>query len=106
MHTYAVVQAGGKQYLVKPDDCITVGKIDASEKDVVELPVLGRFSEDGDAVSSLELANGNSLATAKAEVIEQLKGDKVRVARFKSKVRYRKVHGHRSHLTKLRIVKV
>ena len=40
------------------------------------------------------------------KIIEQLKGDKIRVAKFKAKVRYRKVMGFRARLTKLKIVKI
>ncbi|PIV62308.1 50S ribosomal protein L21, partial [Candidatus Roizmanbacteria bacterium CG01_land_8_20_14_3_00_33_9] len=35
-----------------------------------------------------------------------LKGEKIRVARFKAKVRYRRVKGFRSQLTKVQIIKV
>jgi large subunit ribosomal protein L21 len=35
--------------------------------------------------------------------MDNLKGEKIRVARFKSKVRYRKVRGFRPQLTKLKV---
>jgi len=39
-------------------------------------------------------------------VEDTLKGDKIRVARFKAKVRYRRVKGFRPKLTKIKIEKI
>ncbi len=37
------------------------------------------------------------------KVLEQKQGEKIRVAKFKAKARYRKVYGHRQELTKIEI---
>jgi large subunit ribosomal protein L21 len=41
-----------------------------------------------------------------AEILETAKGTKIRVAKFKSKVRYRNVRGFRATLTKLKILSI
>ena len=67
---------------------------------MVELPMLAEFSDDGKTV---ELGAPNLTKKALCVVVEQGKGEKIRVAKFKAKVRYRKVTGFRPSLTKIAI---
>src|SRR3989338_5303004 len=46
MTKFAVVKAGGKQYLVKENDEIIVDKIEAKEKDKLELDKLAEFNDE------------------------------------------------------------
>lgn len=102
MSTYAVVKTGGKQYLVKESDQIVVEHLEGETGATVELPALSIFDTEGRA-----LEFGAPLKKAvTAEILEQGKGEKIRVAKFKAKVRYRKVRGFRPTLTKLQIVKI
>lgn len=102
MTKIAVIRTGGKQYLVKENDEILVQNTSGKEKDTIELETLAVF--DGEDKVSL----GNPLlpTSAKAVIVENVKGGKVRVARFKAKVRYRKVNGFRPQLTKIKIVSI
>lgn len=96
----AVILTGGKQYIVEKDQEIIVDHIEAKEKDTVELSTLAVFDkEKGD----IEIHTRDEPKTTKATVLSHMKGDKVRVAKFKSKVRYRKVTGFRPYLTQLKI---
>jgi len=99
MAKFAVVQSGGKQYLVKPDQEIVVQNLPGDEKSV-DLQVLALFDDEK---GSIELGLPTLKNVLKATVLENVKGEKVRVARFKSKVRYRKVTGFRPQLTRLKI---
>lgn len=99
MAKFAVVQSGGKQYLVKADQEIVVQKIISDEK-TVDLEVLALFDDES---SSFELGAPLLKSTIQASVMDNVKGEKIRVARFKSKVRYRKVRGFRPQLTKLKV---
>ncbi|OGK14716.1 50S ribosomal protein L21 [Candidatus Roizmanbacteria bacterium RIFCSPHIGHO2_02_FULL_37_15] len=103
MTKFAVVKAGGKQYLVKENDEIIVDKIEAKEKDKLELEKLAEFNDE-----QVNLQLGTPLLKDKVnvQVITQLKGDKIRVAKFKAKVRYRRVRGFRARLTKIKITKI
>jgi large subunit ribosomal protein L21 len=103
MSTFAVVKTGGKQYVVKENDELVVDRLDQKEKDTVELPVLTTFDSESGTV---ELGMPETGKKVKATVLAQLKGDKIRVAKFKAKVRYRKVRGFRAQLTSLKILKI
>ncbi|OGK17342.1 50S ribosomal protein L21 [Candidatus Roizmanbacteria bacterium RIFCSPHIGHO2_01_FULL_39_12c] len=103
MAKLAVIKTGGKQYLVKENDEIIVEKIESNGKKTVELDKLAEFDEEK---INLKLGTPLLKEKIKAEILEQLKGDKLRVARFKAKVRYRKVKGFRARLTKIKITKI
>jgi large subunit ribosomal protein L21 len=99
----AVIKAGGKQYLVKENDEIVVEKIGLAKDADVELEALAVFDDAG---TKVELGSPSLKTLVKAKVIEEGKGDKIRVARFKAKVRYRKVRGFRPQLTKIKILSI
>ncbi len=103
MNNLAIIKTGGKQYLVKEGDEIIVDKIDKREKEKIELETLAIFDEEG---NNLELGTPNLEKKVTAEVISHNKGEKIRVARFKAKVRYRKVKGFRPMLSTLKIIKI
>jgi len=102
MTTFAVIKTGGKQYIVKENDTVTVDNLGGKENDKVELETLAVFDDKGE----LKLGNPGLETKTAATIIKNLKGDKVRVAKFKAKVRYRRVTGFRSSLTQLKIVKI
>ena len=99
---YAIVKTGGKQYTVKPGDVLDVEKIEGEAGTKVELPVI--FLNDGKKI----ITDPAKLAKAKvtAEIVDQFKGEKQLVYKFKKRKRYHKLQGHRQQLTKLKIVKV
>ena len=103
MANYAVVKSGGSQYVVKEGDMLTVDRIDAKEKETVELETLATFDGEG---KNVELGTPVLSKKIKAEVVAHGKGNKIRIAKFKSKVRYRKVTGFRPYLTTLKIAKI
>lgn len=97
---YAVIRLGGKQYKVSKDSTIEVDKIagEAEEKIVIDDVLL---VADGNKVTvGKPLVNG---AKVTAKIVEQKKGDKIRVMKFKSKVRYRKTTGFRALLSVVKI---
>jgi large subunit ribosomal protein L21 len=100
---YVVFQTGGKQYKVSVGSEIEIEKIvGEAESNVNFEKVL--LVADGDNV---QIGQPNiDGVTIKARVLEQKKGKKIRVAKFKAKSRYRKVTGHRQHLTKVQITDI
>ena len=97
---YAVITSGGKQYKVSEGQVLELDKLDA------ELGAMYQFDNvlltvDGDTVQIGEPYLENIAVSAK--VLEQVKGDKIRVAKFKAKSRYRRVQGFRALLTKVEI---
>jgi len=103
MVMYTVVKTGGKQYLVKEKMEITVDLMDAEKGKKVELDALLKFDDEG---KTFELGNPFLKNKVAAEVVDNVLGEKIRIAKFKAKSRERKVRGFRSKLTKLKIVKV
>ncbi len=101
MSTHAVVVAGGKQYLVTKGQQITVDHVEQEVGANLDLPTLARFDADGE---TLELGAPELKTMVATKVIEHGKGEKIRIAKFKSKVRYRKVQGFRPSLTTLEVV--
>ena len=99
---YAIVSTGGKQYKVAQGDVIDVEKLDAQPGDKVELDVL--MLNDG-ATSTVDSSalEGKKVT---AEVLDQFKGKKVIIFKFKKRKRYRRTRGHRQNLTKLKIVEL
>lgn len=103
MAKLAIVKTGGKQYLVKESDEIVVDKIDSDQGKKVELETLALIDSDKGTV---DLGTPVLKASVQGQIVENLKGDKVRTARFKAKVRYRKVTGFRPQLSKVKILKI
>jgi large subunit ribosomal protein L21 len=99
---YAIVATGGKQLKVVTGDVVAVEKIDAAVGESVKFDVI--FLADGDdiVVDPAELAS----ATVTGEVVEQFKGEKAIIFKFKKRKGYKRLKGHRQNLTKVRITDV
>ena len=97
---YAIIATGGKQYKVSEGDIVNIEKIDAAEGDAVTLDVI--------AVSDGTLKVGADVASAKvsATVVEQGRGKKVIVYKYKRKSGYHKKNGHRQPYTQVKITKI
>ncbi len=96
---YAIVKTGGKQYKVAEGDLVKVEKIEGEAGSSVSLsPIL---VVDGSSVTSA--VDALSKLTVSSEIVEQTKGPKIRIHKFKNKTRYHKRQGHRQKLTVLKI---
>src|ERR1700744_1884171 len=94
---YAVIESGGKQYKVEEGTSLLVVRLYAKDGDKISLrPVLFR---DGDVIVGKDLAK----VKVEAKVVENLRGKKIKVFKYKAKKGYRKRAGHRSELTKLEV---
>lgn len=96
---YAVVRLGGKQYKVKSGDKITVDKVDVQIQKSVDVTDVLLLVSGGDVKIGKPLVD----TKIQMKVLEQKKGDKIRVAKFKAKSRYRKVIGFRPQLSVLEV---
>lgn len=100
---YAIVETGGKQYRVRPGQLLTVDHIDGDVDSEIRFEKVVFFSDDSGVKIGTPLLEGRAV---RATITEQTKGDKLYVFKFKSKKRYRKMRGHRSHLTVLKIEEI
>ncbi|MDD3919571.1 MAG: 50S ribosomal protein L21 [Eubacteriales bacterium] len=99
---YAIIQTGGKQYKVQVGDEVLVEKLDAANGATVELNTL-LVSDDAGIRVGKPVVEG---VAVKAKVIEQVKGDKVVVFKYKPKKDSSKKQGHRQPYTKLEILSI
>ena len=98
---YAIIEMGGKQYRVEKGDSVLVDRV--SEDEGAKLsPRALLYSGDPEGQTVFE---GPDLDKVKidAVVAEHLKGEKIRVFKYRPKKRYRKTQGHRSLMSRLEI---
>lgn len=97
---YAVIASGNKQYKVAEGDIIEVQRLpQKAENSYIFTDVL-LFVDDKEKLIGTPLL---SQITVSAAILENKKGKKIRVAKFKAKSRYRRVMGFRPALTRLKI---
>ena len=99
---YAVVKTGGKQYKVEPGTVLSIEKLNAEVGEEVELPVI--FFADGETIEADPAKAAATKVTA--EVLDQYKGKKQLVFKFKKRKGYKKLKGHRQQLTKVRVTAI
>lgn len=100
---YAVIQSGGKQYKVAEEKVIEIDKLEAIAGDQHIFDKVLLYVNDG----AIQIGQPNlDNVSVTAKILDQIKGKKIRVAKFKAKARYRKVQGHRQHLTRVIIEKI
>ena len=97
----AIISTGGHQYVVSEGDIIEVELIKTDKKSTDFEPML---VIDGDKTTiGTPVVSG---AKVSAEILGQTRADKVTSIRFKAKKRVKKVHGHKQHLTQIKITKI
>ena len=98
---YAIIATGGKQYKVSEVDVIKVELLNAENGSTVTFDQVVAVS-DGSLKVGADVAN----ATVTATVIEQGRGKKVIVYKYKRKTGYHKKNGHRQAYTQVKIEKI
>lgn len=97
MTNIAVIALAGAQHLVKPGDKLEVNKLDHDANALFNPEVL--LSTDGEKV----LFNDGKVD---AKLLEQKRGEKLYVIKFKAKSRYRRRTGHRQYVSLVEIISV
>ncbi|MCP3427141.1 50S ribosomal protein L21 [Rothia sp. AR01] len=99
---YAIVRAGGRQEKVSVGDLVTLDRVAGEAGSTIELPVL--MLVDGEKVT----ADAKALTSAKvtAEKVEDLRGPKIVIQKYKNKTGYKKRQGFRADLTKVKITAI
>ncbi len=98
MKIYAIVRTGGKQYRVEPEQLIDVDSLPAEVGSTVEMTDILLIAGNGDVKVGRPVLKG---ARVIAEVVEQGRGPKMIVFKYKAKTRYRRRRGHRQGYTRL-----
>ncbi|HRE46894.1 MAG TPA: 50S ribosomal protein L21 [Aggregatilineales bacterium] len=102
---YAIVKiGGGKQYRVEPGKTIDVEKLPHEAGTALDLgEVLLVVTDGGEVRIGQPTVSG---AVVKATVVEDYRGDKVLIWKYRPGLRYRRRRGHRQTYTRLRIESV
>lgn len=95
---YAIIETGGKQYKVSEGEEIRVEKLEAAVGDEITFDKVVAVSD-----GSIKVGSDVSGASVKATVLDQGRGRKVVVYKYKPKSGYHKKNGHRQPFTKVRI---
>ena len=103
MDAYAVVETGGKQYLLKEGSVLDVELLDAEAGKKAKLSRVLAVS-DG---SALKIGTPDVKgASVTIEVLDEHRGDKVVAFKKKRRKGYRKKIGHRQDLMKIKVEKI
>ncbi len=98
---YAIVKTGGKQYRVERGQKLLVERLPVAEgEDVTLEPILYRSEEaifDKDGLEKVKVT---------ARVIAHVRGEKLRVFKFKPKRGYKRRTGHRQDLTQIEVTEI
>ena len=91
--------------MVKPGSVLAVEKLPGEQGSALTLSdVLLVAPNDDD--TGVAVSTGSSVGSVAATILEQGRAKKIRVIKFKPKVRYRRVVGHRQQFTKIRIERI
>ncbi|MDQ4041682.1 MAG: 50S ribosomal protein L21 [Actinomycetota bacterium] len=98
---YAIVKTGGKQYRVEKGQTLLVERLPEDEGAKIALePILYR-SDD-----TVFDADGLAKVKVEGKIVEHLRGEKLRVFKFKPKRGYKRRTGHRQELTRIEITDI
>ncbi len=99
---YAVVRAGGRQEKVSVGTIVTLDRIKGDANGTIQLPAL--LLVDGDKVTT----DAKTLASVKvtATIMNDLRGPKIIIQKYKNKTGYKKRMGHRSDLTRVQVTEI
>lgn len=103
MQTYAIIQLSGKQFKVSEGDTIVTDRLEGDVDAQLKIKDVVLFVADDKPQIGTPLLDN---VTVTLKVVEHGKGEKIRVAKYKSKSRYRRLRGHRQHLTTLKVEKI
>lgn len=97
---YAIVESGGRQYRAEEGQSFPVEKLPYEVGKQIELANVLLLANGGEITIGQPFVSG---ALVKATVVEQYRGKKIFVWKYKPKKRYRRRQGHRQSYTRLRI---
>ncbi|MEJ0021211.1 MAG: 50S ribosomal protein L21 [Candidatus Doudnabacteria bacterium] len=96
----AVIETGGKQYLVAPKDRVTIEKLDVQQGDTVSFDKVLLVADDSNVNLGKPYLSG---AKVTGKVLSQGRGEKLVVFKYRAKSRYRRKQGHRQAETVVEI---
>ncbi|NUM49383.1 MAG: 50S ribosomal protein L21 [Anaerolineales bacterium] len=97
---YAIVESGGKQYKAIEGEIIEVDLLPIEAGNTLNLDQVLLVANDGHVSVGRPTLAGTVVKTT---VVSHIRGRKVLVFKYKTRVRYRRKQGHRQQYTRLQI---
>ena len=97
---YAIVESGGRQYRAEEGHSFSVEKLPYEVGDQIDLTNVFLLADDGEITVGQPMVDS---VVVKATVVEQYRGKKIFVWKYRPSKRYRRRKGHRQQYTRLRI---
>jgi large subunit ribosomal protein L21 len=96
----AIIETGGKQYLVAPKDKVVLEKLPGNEGDTITFDKVLLVASDSNVSVGKPYVTGSKVT---GKVLSQGKGEKLVVFKYRAKSRYRRKTGHRQQQTVVEI---
>ncbi len=100
---YAIVQTGGRQFRVAPDETVKIPKVEGNVGDRLTLDRVLFIQKDAGPVFGRPTVEG---AKVLAEVVRQGRDDKIIVFHKRRRKRYLKRSGHRQPFTEIKVTSI
>ncbi|MFM6973364.1 MAG: 50S ribosomal protein L21 [Alphaproteobacteria bacterium] len=100
---FAIVETGGKQYRVAPNDKLIVEKLNGDVGSKISLDKVLLVNKDGVVNFGAPLLSG---AKVEAEILKSFKNDKVIIFKKRRRQNSRRKQGHRQQQTLLKILSI
>ena len=97
---YAVIKAGAHQYKASVGDEIVVERLPHDVGTQVDLDQVYMLADEDEVMVGKPTVEG---AVVRVTVLEEVRGPKIRIFKYKPKERYRRRMGHRQTYMRLRI---
>lgn len=97
---YAIIRSGGKQYRAEVGATIDVDRLPHDVGESLEISDVLLVADGDDTRIGQPRVDG---ATVSATVVEQFRGKKIVVYKYRQRTNYRRKQGHRQYYTRLRI---
>jgi large subunit ribosomal protein L21 len=99
----AIIETGGKQYLVEPGKRINIEKIEKKEGEEVEFSKVLLVEKDGELKIGNPYVEGVKVV---GKIIKQGKQKKITILKYKRKTRYKVKRGRRQPFTRVEILRI
>jgi large subunit ribosomal protein L21 len=100
---YAIIETGGKQYLVAKGDSLQIEKLEAEVGSDLKFDKVLFTGDDKTYNVGKPYVSG---AIVEAKVTKQGRDRKIHILKYKAKSKYRRSAGHRQHYTEIEITKI
>ena len=100
---YAIIQTGGKQYRVAEGEIVRIEKLDQETGSDVQFDHVLLVSRDEKVTVGKPIVAGAKVA---GEIVDQTRGKKVEIIKYKRRKHQMKRQGHRQYYTDVRITKI